>query len=154
MGNKVRHGDRIRLHLTFTTDEGLEYSTHGEGAEPIDCFLGRGVLLEVIEKALIGMEIGSTKELRVPKDQGVPHRDDLIVVLDYDLFDQVPEVDIGQTLILPQNNGPTLIVKVLEKQETGFKVDANPPIAAQDFTAKIEVIEVVTPAFDFEQPKE
>ena len=53
-------------------------------------------------------------------------------------------VEVGQQLVLRQAEGPPIRVKVADMTEQSVTLDANHPLAGQDLTFEVQLIEIVS----------
>ena len=83
----------------------------------------------------------STVTIPVDKANG-PRNEELVMTAP---IDQVPpdlNPEVGQQLQLGGPNGEMMVVKVVEVNDQHIKLDANPPLAGQDLTFDIELVEI------------
>ncbi len=133
----AKSNDTVKVHYTLKLADGTVYDT-SVGGEPYEFTLGQGQAISGFEQAVIGMKAGETKTVSVPVDEAYgPRRDDLIVEIGRDKLspDIIPEVG----MVLQGSEGAVTIIEV---SETTITVDANHPLAGQDLTFDIELIEI------------
>jgi len=133
----AKSNDTVKVHYTLKLADGTVYDT-SVGGEPYEFTLGQGQAISGFEQAVIGMKAGETKTVSVPVDEAYgPRRDDLIVEIGRDKLspDIIPEVG----MVLQGSEGAVTIIEV---SETIITVDANHPLAGQDLTFDIELIEI------------
>ncbi len=133
----AKSGDTVRVHYTGRLTDGTEFDT-SIGGEPLEFTLGQGQTISGFEKAVIGMKVGESKTIAIPVDEAYgPRRDDLIVEVGRDKLppDIIPEV--GMQLQTSQG-----IITIIDVTETTIQLDANHPLAGQDLTFDIELVEI------------
>ena len=64
------NGDTVRVHYTGTLDDDLKFDSSYDHQEPLEFTIGQGRLPLGFEKAVIGMEPGESKTVRVPSALG------------------------------------------------------------------------------------
>ena len=106
--------------------------------------MGSGEIIPGLDQAMEGMEVGDSKNVEVPADQAYgpvdPNARQTIP------REQVPEnipLDIGTRLQLQDPEGRTMPVTVAEVSEEAVVLDANHPLAGQDLTFKVDLVEKV-----------
>ncbi len=137
----AKTGDTVKVHYTLKLSDGMVFDT-SIGSEPLEFTIGQGNVVPGFEQAVIGMQVGETKKFTIPADQAYgQYHDDLIIEVGRDKLspDIVPEVGM---LLQSSQDGSVSIATILEVTETTIKIDANHPLAGQDLTFDIELIEI------------
>jgi len=140
---QTKTGDTVRVHYTGRLQDGTVFET-SVGSEPLEFTLGQGQTIPGFEQAVIGMQVGESKTVTIPVDQAYGlHRDDLILEVSRDELPDDLEPTVGMQLQMNQGDGGIIIVTITEVSETTIKIDANHPLAGQDLTFDIELIDIV-----------
>lgn len=135
----AKTGDTVKVHYTGTLADGTEFDT-SIGSEPLEFTIGQGKLITGFEQAVIGMQVGESKTITIPTDQAYGQRsDDLIVEIGRDELSPDIEPEVGMQL---QSSQGDMIATIIEVTETTIKIDTNHPLAGQDLTFDIELIEI------------
>jgi peptidylprolyl isomerase len=146
-------GDRVTVDYTGTLGDGTIFDS-SIGKEPLTFVIGDGSVISGFDKAVMGMEVGDIKTFTIPPAEGYgEYREDLVVTLSCDTFEELPEV--GQKVPL-QNviSGQTLYFTVIAVSDDGVTLDGNSPLAGQSLTFEIELL-ALEPAGTFaESPEE
>jgi len=138
----AKNGDTVKVHYTGTLEDGTVFDTSVE-QEPLEFTLGEGQLIPGFEQAVIGMKVGESKTVTIPTEEAYgPPSDNLIVEAGRDQFPEDFEPVIGQQLQMAQPDGRTSIVLVVGFSETTVTIDANHPLAGEDLTFEIELVEI------------
>ena len=138
----AKHGDTVKVHYTGKFKDGTIFDTSVD-REPLQVTLGEGRLLPGIEQTVIGMHPGVVKTIEIPSEQAYgPYREDLVLVIARDQFPEHLTPQVHQQLELTQENGQTMVVRVSEVSESTVTLDANHPLAGQDLTFEIELLEI------------
>ncbi len=142
---KIKSGDTVRIHYTGRTDDGTEFDS-SVGKEPLEFTVGEGEIIPGLEKGVIDMESGEKKTITVPADEAYGiYNEELRIPVARDLLP--PDLDpfIGLELVMNMQDGSTFPVRVVEVQEASITVDANHPLAGEDLTFDVEVVEITSP---------
>ncbi|SDP65802.1 FKBP-type peptidyl-prolyl cis-trans isomerase [Desulforhopalus singaporensis] len=142
---EARKGDNVKVHYTGSLDDGTVFDS-STGKEPLCFALGTGQVIEGFEQAVEGMSVGEEKTVLIPADKAYGQRNDQLVF--QAPLEQVPpdlKPEVGMPLEMGGANGEILRVVVAELTDTHITLDANPPLAGQDLTFKIELVECTTP---------
>jgi len=138
----AQNGDTVKVHYTGTLDDGSVFDS-SLGREPLEFTLGEGSVIPGFESAVDGMQIGESKTVTIPCNQAYGQRDDSQII-------QVPKSQlpenlkpaVGQQLQMQTMEGQVLVVTVIRIDADSITVDANHPLAGQDLTFKIELVEI------------
>ena len=135
-------GDTVKVHYTGRLQDGTVFDT-SIGSEPLEFTLGQGQIISGFEQTVIGMKVSETKTVTIPADQAYgQHRDDMIFEVARDELPVDLDPKVGMQLQKNQADGGILIVTITEVTETTIKTDANHPLAGQDLTFDIELVEI------------
>jgi peptidylprolyl isomerase len=135
--------DTVKVHYTGKLGDGTIFDSSIE-REPLEFKLGEGRVIPGFEEAVTGMSQGEAKTVTIPAEEAYgPYRDDLIMSVDLSQFPPHIEPHIGQQLQVQQQGGQTMVVKVAEVAADHVKLDANHPLAGQDLTFDIQLMEIV-----------
>ena len=134
-------GDTVKVHYTGRLQDGTVFDT-SIGSEPLEFTLGQGQIISGFEQAVIGMKVSETKTVTIPADQAYgQHRDDMIFEIARDELPADIDPRVGMQLQMNQGGG-IMIVTITDVSETTIKTDANHPLAGQDLTFDIELVEI------------
>ena len=140
---QARNGNTVKLSVTGKLEDGTVFAASNESA-PIEFTLGEGQVLPGIEEAAEGMAAGETKTVQVPAEQAYgARRDDLMQEIPREYLPEDLSPEVGQRLQIEQTNGDNVTASVIEVTQESITIDANHPLAGQDLTFDIEMLEIV-----------
>lgn len=135
-------GDTIKVHYTGRLDDGRVFASSKERA-PLEITVGDGTLIPSLEDTLVHMEQGEEKTVTIPADQAYgPQRPELLLAVDREEFPKNIDPEVGQRLEVRQRDGEVTVVTVAEVTDERVVIDANHPLAGQDLTFELELVEV------------
>lgn len=138
----VKNGDSVSVHYTGTLDDGSVFDTSID-KEPLKFTLGEGKIIPAFEKAVIGMDSGESKKIKIASDQAYgPYYKEMVAILDRKQLPADVSLQIGQQIQLNQPNGQSVIAKVLDLNDDNVTIDANHPLAGQDLNFEIQLVEI------------
>ena len=141
--SKAKDGDTVKVHYTGTLENGEVFDTSRE-REPLEFKLGEGQLIPGFEKAVIGMNVGDSTTINIPSTEAYGDtREDLIIAVPKDQLPKEIEPKVGMQLQVNQENGQPVPVRIAEITDTELKLDANHPLAGEDLTFEIELVNVL-----------
>lgn len=140
---QAKHGDTVRVHYRGKLQDGSVFDASDR--EPLQFTIGGGQLIPGFEEAVVGMNPGDSKTTELPAEKAFGHyQEDMVVVVAKTRFAQLDqEPRIGQRVPIPRPDGPPIDVTVTEVTESEVTVDANHPLAGEDLTFDIELIDIV-----------
>jgi peptidylprolyl isomerase len=139
---KAKTGDTVKIDYTLTMDDGTVKDS-SEGKEPLEFTLGDGTLIPGFENAVIGMEVGETKNVTIPPSEGYGEYDDtLTAVIDRTQLpsDIVPTV--GLQLQGTNADGSITTVTIIAVTDTTITIDGNYELAGKNLNFKITLVEI------------
>jgi peptidylprolyl isomerase len=105
--------------------------------------LGEGKIIPGIENAVEGMNVGESKSVEVPPEHAYgQRREELIEEISRDKLPKDFEPKVGQQFEVPQQQGQSMVVRVVDTSEQSVTLDANHPLAGRDLTFDLELLEV------------
>lgn len=163
----VKKGDKVRINYTGTLEDGSVFDStikeegcceddcgcddagcddEGCGCEsgPMELTIGEEDFFPQVEEALIGMAPGEKKTIVIPAEDafGEYDEDEVFAISRAQLTGEiVPEV--GMELELTGDDDEPVEVVVVEVTEDTITVDANHPLAGEDITYEIELLEIL-----------
>lgn len=140
--SQAKAGDTVRIHYTGTLDDGTQFDS-SSGRDPLEFELGRGQVILGFEKAVEGMTVGDTKNIRLePDDAYGPHHDQLVqTVSRNDLPDDLSLAE-GMALQTKSQDGQVTRLTVTSVTEETVTLDANHPLAGQALSFEIELVKI------------
>lgn len=163
---QAKKGDKVKINYTGTLSDGTVFDStiedvcghdefdadHGSdedcgcGCEsgPMELTIGGVELFPQIDEALIGMTPGEKKAIVIPAIDafGEYEKDKVFTVPRSDLPEDL-KPEVGDELVLTSEDDEELGVAVLETSEESVTFDANHPLAGEDLTFEVELLEIL-----------
>ena len=139
---EAKDGNTVKVHYTGTLEDGTVFDSSVD-REPPEVTLGAGEMITGFEEAIRGMKVGQSKTVTIPADKAYgPHLTSRLLVIEREQLPENLNPKVGQRFQMLQTEGPTILVIVAEVFETFIVVDANHPLAGQDLTFEIELVDI------------
>jgi FKBP-type peptidyl-prolyl cis-trans isomerase 2 len=146
---RIKAGDTVHLNYTgrlangqiFDTSDEQTAVTHGvfvEGRryEPLEVQVGTGMIIQGLDRNLLGMEEGETKEITIPPEEAYGQRDPaLVAVLPRELF-QRHSIQPAVGMVIQTNSGQGHITAITAES---VEVDYNHPLAGETLIFSVSV---------------
>jgi peptidylprolyl isomerase len=141
---RAKKGDQVKVHYVGRFDDGQIFGSTMKG-EPLKFILGEGKFIKCFEDAVVDMDVGQKKLLRIPAEEACgPRKDEL--VLRVDRGNLPPNIDPKEGVILnfKKPNGDVLIeATIAEVSLYSVALDINHPLAGKNLTFCLELVEIV-----------
>ena len=140
-GNKVK----VDYEGKLETGEVFDSSQHGDHSHPIEFEVGKGQVIPGFENAVIGMNKGDEKEIKIPPQEAYGEKNpDLLKKIPKE---QLPEdakdkIQPGMVLGMQTPKGQQIPVPVVDVSDSDVTLDLNHPLAGKTLNFKIKVVDV------------
>jgi len=139
---QAKNGDTVKIHYTGRLQDGTVFDSSSE-REPLQFNIGSGQVIPGFEEAVTGMEIGEKKTALIPFDKAYGKRDpSMVMVVDRKHVPAEIDPEVGQRLQIGSPSGELIAVTVIEVNVENITLDANPPLAGEDLTFDLELVEI------------
>ncbi|MGK2945704.1 MAG: FKBP-type peptidyl-prolyl cis-trans isomerase [Desulfuromonadales bacterium] len=154
---QVKPGDRVTINFNGTLEDGTLFDTTYEKDDcedddcgcdreggPMELEVGAEKFFPQIEEALIGMSPGDKKILTIlAADAFGEYDEEMISIVPRSQFPDDLNPMIGDDLELVNDDGEGMVVTVIEMDDVEVTLDANHPLAGEDLTFEVELVEVL-----------
>ena len=138
----AKHGDKVRINYVGKLANGTVFDST-DGREAFEFTVGVGTVIPGFERAVVGMSPGDSKSETIPADEAYgPHRRDLVVQVERQHLPDDIEFGVGQRLQVQTPEGHATGVVVVGVSDDHVTLDGNHPLAGQDLTFDIELVEI------------
>lgn len=118
-------------------------ASDAEDGEPIEYVHGYDMLVPGLEKGLVGLSVGDTKDIEVSPEDGFGERDEsLVVEVARSEMPSPDEVEVGDEMVAESEDGDEAEMHVVEVRENTVLLDGNHPLAGQTLRYSVIVREV------------
>lgn len=139
---QAKYGDKIKVHYTGKLTNGKVFDSSID-RNPIVFTIGQEQMIPDFEQAFIGMSPGESKRITISSDRAFgSYRENLVTKINPENISPGLEPKVGQRMDASQRNGQKVVVTITAVTESGVTVDANHPLAGEDLTFDLELIEI------------
>ncbi|AOA58067.1 peptidylprolyl isomerase [Acinetobacter larvae] len=140
MTDAIANNHVVSFHYTLTNAEG-EVLDKSQG-EPLPYLHGAGNIIPGLEKALEGKKVGDKFVVNVPAAEGYgEYNPDLVQEVPKNMFQGVDNIEAGMQFQAQTDDGVQIVTVKAVEGET-ILVDANFPLAGQDLTFDVEIVDI------------
>ena len=142
--SQAKNGDTVKVHYTGKLNDGSVFDSSQE-REPIEFEIGEGKLIPDFEESIVGMTPADSKTISIPAKKAYgEYNEELIMEVKREELPADMNPEVGQQLQASQEDGKMILLIVKEVAEATVKLDANHPLAGQDLTFEIKLVEIIT----------
>ena len=141
---QAKLGDTVRVHYRGTFTDGTVFDgTMGD--EPFELTLGEQKVIPGFENAIVGMNVGERKTVKVSPDQAYGKYDkSLMVDIERAHMPENIDLQLGKLLEFRAEDGSVALVTIKDITETKVTLDGNHPLAGRELIFEIELVEIVS----------
>ena len=140
---QAKRGDTVKIHYTGRFEDGTEFAT-SINTEPLEFAIGEGQVIPGLEQTVMGMSPGETKTAEILADQAYgPYLKKKVVAVNRNRFPSHVELQIGTMLGTRKAGGEKIRRIVTAVSETRVTLDGNHPLAGEDLTFDLKLIDIV-----------
>ncbi|MGB3008385.1 MAG: peptidylprolyl isomerase [Chitinophagaceae bacterium] len=141
--SQVKSGDKVKVHYHGKLTSGETFDSSA-GREPLEFEVGSGSVIPGFDEGVTGMTIGEKKTINIPFIEAYgPRNPEMVIEMPKDRFPEDMQIELGMPLMMSDGQGQQFQVTIVEIKETEVMLDANHPLAGQDLTFDLELVEIV-----------
>ena len=154
---QVKPGDRVKINFNGTLEDGTLFDTTYENDEceddgcgcgsesgPLELEVGAEEFFSQVEEALVGMSPGDRTTLTILAADAFGEYDtNMISTVPRNQFPDDLNPMLGDDLELVNDDGEGMVVTVIELDDVEVTLDANHPLAGEDLTFEVELVEIL-----------
>ena len=143
---QAKAGDTVRVHYEGQLSDGTIFDSSLE-REPIEFILGQDTVIPGFEQAVIGMEVGESKDVSIPPEDGFgEYGEDLVVNIEKSILPPDINPELGMQLEVSseeEDEKTPRVFTIAEIAEDSVTLDGNHPLAGEEIAFKIELLEIL-----------
>jgi FKBP-type peptidyl-prolyl cis-trans isomerase SlyD len=138
---KITNNSVVVMHYAVSDSEGsLIDSSYDD--KPMTIIQGSGYLIEGLEDALIGHQVGDQFKVDVSADKAYGERhDDYVQTVPKELLQGVEDLTLGTQLRASTDDGEQTVI-VIDVADDEVTVDGNHPLAGIDLSFEVDILEI------------
>ncbi len=140
--SEAKKDNVVKVHYTGKLDSGQVFDS-SKDREPLEFKIGEGKLIPGFEKGVVGMKLQESKTIKIPFAEAYGEKKaELMIEVQNQQLPEDLKPEVGMELVSKSPDGQEQIVKIAEVKEASIVVDANHPLAGQDLTFEIELVDI------------
>jgi len=139
----IEKGQKVKIHYTGTLEDGKQFDS-STGRDPLEFEMGAGMVIPGFESGVADMAVGEKKKINIVAAEAYGEkRDEMIMEFERANLPEDLEPEIGMGLQMQGPQGQAIPVQITAVADETITIDANHPLAGQNLTFELELIEVV-----------
>ena len=143
---QAKAGDTVRVHYEGQLSDGTIFDSSLE-REPIEFILGQDTVIPGFEQAVIGMEVGESKDVSIPPEDGFgEYSEELVVNIEKSMLPPDINPELGMQLEVSseeEDEKTPRVFTIAEIAEDSVTLDGNHPLTGEEIAFKIELLEIL-----------
>jgi len=134
----------VKVHYIGTLLDGTVFDSSRD-REPFEFVLGAEQVINGFDAAVAAMAVGETKSVTIPIEEAYgPYHEEMVHEIAHSQFGEGVIPEVGMQLQSEGGEGhPPMVATVTVVTDETVTIDANHPLAGQDLTFEIELLELV-----------
>jgi len=140
----VEHGHLVSVEYVGKLKSGEEFD-NSKNHGPIQFIVGNGQVIKGFDAAVLGMKINDKKKFNIPQEDAYGDANpELVQVIP---LSRIPDhiksqLKVGGFLVMQSPVGQQIPAKVLKLDKENVSLDMNHPLAGQDLTFEIKLVDI------------
>ncbi|PZO18526.1 MAG: peptidylprolyl isomerase [Leptolyngbya foveolarum] len=140
---QAKSGDTVKVHYTGTLNNGQVFDS-SKSREPLQFTLGTGMVIPGFDAAVTGLSPGETVTSTIPNAEAYgPYQKEMVAEIEKQNIPADFELEVGQRLEMQVPSGEAMSVTITDIKGDMVTLDGNHPLAGQDLTFELELVEIV-----------
>jgi FKBP-type peptidyl-prolyl cis-trans isomerase 2 len=145
---KAQEGDLVTVVYQGLLEDGSVFDSSADD-DPLVFVLGEDKVLPGFEKAVLGMEVGEQKTIRIPPEEGFGvHQKQLVDEFAVNTLPAGLNLEIGTPLEVTAEDGTRFQAVITDLQTDRVTLDANHPLAGQTLIFQLELLAIDRPTIN------
>jgi peptidylprolyl isomerase len=140
--NQAKCGDKVKVDIDVFLENGTKFVSSRDD-EPFEFTIGKGEVISGFENAVIGMEVGEEKTVKIPPEESFGQRhEELVVNVNRSHFPEHITPVIGERLQIRLKGSDPIKATVVDMCEDTVTLDGNHPLAGYTLTCNILLVAI------------
>ena len=141
---KIKTGDKVKVHYIGTLKDGSKFDNSRERGEGLEFVIDDGQLLKGFNDAVKDLEVGSTAKVDIQaKEAYGEYITEAVITVQKSEFPESLKYELNGFIQGQDQNGRPVQGQVVKIHEETVELDMNHPLAGEDLSFEIELLEVV-----------
>ncbi|MFO7678217.1 MAG: peptidylprolyl isomerase [Thermoplasmatota archaeon] len=141
----VKKGDKVKVEYVGKLEDGTVFDSSDKHGSLLEFRVGEGQLIKGLDDALLGMQPGETKNIKLdPKNAYGEYNPDFVKELPREYFPQDQEIEPGMVFTIRLQDGHRVAMRIINVSDNTVTIDLNPPLTGKTLIFKIKLVEIAS----------
>jgi len=141
---KLKTGDKVKVHYVGTLKEGQVFDSSREKEQPIEFSIDDGKLLKGFNDAVKDLDVGTKKTISLTSEEAYgKYINEAVITVPKSEFPEGMKYELNGFIQGQDNEGRPVQGQVIKIEEETINLDMNHPLAGEDLSFEIELVEIV-----------
>ena len=141
---KIKTGDKVKVHYIGTLKDGSKFDNSRDRGEGLEFVIDDGQLLKGFNDAVKNLEVGGTAKVDIEaKEAYGEYINEAIISVNKSEFPESLKYELNGFIQGQDQNGRPVQGQVVKINDETVDLDMNHPLAGEDLSFEIELLEVV-----------
>tara|TARA_R110002020_G_scaffold65212_2_gene172302 strand:- start:903 stop:1337 length:435 start_codon:yes stop_codon:yes gene_type:complete len=141
---KLKTGDKVKIHYVGTLKEGEKFDSSRDRNQPLEFTIDDGKLLKGFNDAVKELEVGGKNTITLKSDDAYgKYVDEAVITVKKAEFPKEMKFELKAFVQGADNEGRPVQGQIIKIDEESVNLDMNHPLAGEDLTFEIELVEIV-----------
>lgn len=137
----IKKGDMVKVEYKGTLEDGSVFDSSELQGQPLEFEAGAGQMIKGFDDAVIGMEKGEEKDIKLEPDQAYGQPDPKLVKdFPKEMLPEDIKPEVGMILGMATADGGQIPAKVTRVTDKEITLDLNHPLAGETLNFHIKVV--------------
>tara|TARA_R110002012_G_scaffold71158_1_gene182645 strand:- start:925 stop:1359 length:435 start_codon:yes stop_codon:yes gene_type:complete len=141
---KIKSGDKVKVHYIGTLKDGSKFDNSRDRGEGLEFVIDDGNLLKGFNDAVKNLDVGATTKVDIKaKEAYGEYINEAVISVQKSEFPESLKYELNGFLQGQDQQGRPVQGQVVKINEESVDLDMNHPLAGEDLSFEIELLEVV-----------
>ncbi len=141
---KIKSGDKVKVHYIGTLKDGSKFDNSRDRGEGLEFVIDDGQLLKGFNDAVKDLEVGATTKVDIKaKEAYGEYINEAVISVQKSEFPESLKYELNGFIQGQDQQGRPVQGQVVKINEESVDLDMNHPLAGEDLSFEIELLEVV-----------
>ena len=141
---KLKTGDKVKVHYVGTLKDGSQFDNSRDKGEGLEFTIDYGQLLKGFNDAVKNLEVGKTTKVDVKSEEAYgKYITEAVITVQKSEFPESLKYELNGFIQGQDDKGRPVQGQVVKIDEESVNLDMNHPLAGEDLSFEIELLEIV-----------
>ena len=141
---KLKTGDKVKVHYVGTLKDGSEFDNSRQREQTLEFAIDDGKLLKGFNDTVKDLSVGDKKTISLPANEAYgEYIAEAVITVQKNEFPSEMKFEMNGFVQGQDNQGRPVQGQIVKIEEESINLDMNHPLAGEDLSFEIELVEVV-----------